>query len=381
MVHAFSGQGRTPGGVIEGSDGRLYGTTSGPFASVGYNGGVFGVDRSGANFAMVHELSFFDGSSPAAGLMRASDGMLYGTTRGGGVSGLGVVFRVDFENSPPSIGDLQPASGLASGGVLLTIRGDHFRPGMAATLDQIPVAIEDGFDQENHFAITPPLTPGTLYDVTVTNTDGQSATLPQAFFADFLDAPSGSLFHDTIETIFRDGITAGCGGGSYCGGAAVTRGQIAVFLLKVLHGSTYVPPPCAGVFPDVPCPSMFADWIEQLAAEGISAGCGGRTLLSGGLRAPRPRGRAPAEDRARHRLHSTDVRGHLRRRALSIALMPTGSSSSPPRGSPRAAAPTSTARGLRRHGARWRCFWRRCPSLPEPHVGDDPTIQSPKMLS
>jgi hypothetical protein len=29
------------------------------------------------------------------------------------------------------------------------------------------------------------------------------------------------------------------------------------------------------VFADVPCPSLFADWIEQLAAEGVTAGCGG----------------------------------------------------------------------------------------------------------
>jgi hypothetical protein len=29
------------------------------------------------------------------------------------------------------------------------------------------------------------------------------------------------------------------------------------------------------VFPDVPCPSLFADWIEQLAEEAITGGCGG----------------------------------------------------------------------------------------------------------
>jgi hypothetical protein len=28
------------------------------------------------------------------------------------------------------------------------------------------------------------------------------------------------------------------------------------------------------VFPDVACPSQFADWIEQLAAEDITGGCG-----------------------------------------------------------------------------------------------------------
>ncbi len=102
-----------------------------------YNGGVFGVDRSGTNFAMVREFSGFDGASPEAGLMRASDGMLYGTTQGGGVSGFGLVFRVDLANSPPSIEDLRPASGLASGGVAAdnprrafpSRRGRDARPG------------------------------------------------------------------------------------------------------------------------------------------------------------------------------------------------------------------------------------------------------------
>ena len=50
---------------------------------------------------------------------------------------------------------------------------------------------------------------------------------------------------------------------------------MAVFLLKAKHGSSYVPPPCNGEFADVTCPSTFADWIEQLAAESITGGCGG----------------------------------------------------------------------------------------------------------
>jgi hypothetical protein len=29
------------------------------------------------------------------------------------------------------------------------------------------------------------------------------------------------------------------------------------------------------MFPDVTCSSTLADWIEQLAAEGITGGCGG----------------------------------------------------------------------------------------------------------
>jgi hypothetical protein len=91
----------------------------------------------------------------------------------------------------------------------------------------------------------------------------------------FGDVPCPSMFADWVERLAAEGITAGCGGGNYCPGDPVTRAQMAVFLLKVEHGSTYAPPPCIGIFADVPCPSLFADWIEQLAIENITGGCGG----------------------------------------------------------------------------------------------------------
>jgi hypothetical protein len=50
---------------------------------------------------------------------------------------------------------------------------------------------------------------------------------------------------------------------------------MAVFLLKAEHGSGYAPPACVGIFTDVPCPSTFANWIEQLSAEQVTGGCGG----------------------------------------------------------------------------------------------------------
>ena len=50
---------------------------------------------------------------------------------------------------------------------------------------------------------------------------------------------------------------------------------MAVFLLKAEHGADYTPPACAGAFADVACPSLFADWIERLADEAITGGCGG----------------------------------------------------------------------------------------------------------
>ena len=86
-------------------------------------------------------------------------------------------------------------------------------------------------------------------------------------------------FAPWIEELFEQGITGGCGNGNYCPNNPVTRQQMAVFLLKALHGSTFVPPVCDGDFGDVPCPSQFADWIEQLAAETSPADAAAETTV------------------------------------------------------------------------------------------------------
>ena len=93
----------------------------------------------------------------------------------------------------------------------------------------------------------------------------------------FDDVPCpGSAFAPWIQALANLGITGGCGGNNYCPGSPVRRDQMAVFLLKAEHGSTYVPPACTppGVFTDVVCPGTFTNWIERLAAENITGGCG-----------------------------------------------------------------------------------------------------------
>lgn len=92
-------------------------------------------------------------------------------------------------------------------------------------------------------------------------------------FTDVTCTP-GSGFGDWIEDLSVQGITGGCGVGIFCPTNPVRRDQMAVFLLKTEHGSTYVPPMCVGIFTDVLCPSPFANWIERLAAEQITGGCG-----------------------------------------------------------------------------------------------------------
>ncbi|HNO32298.1 MAG TPA: S-layer homology domain-containing protein, partial [Anaerolineales bacterium] len=81
-----------------------------------------------------------------------------------------------------------------------------------------------------------------------------------------------------IESLYDSGITGGCSTNplSYCPTQAVTRAQMAVFLLKGIHGSSYAPPAVNGNtgFNDVASDYWAAAWIKQLAAEGITGGCG-----------------------------------------------------------------------------------------------------------
>jgi hypothetical protein len=97
----------------------------------------------------------------------------------------------------------------------------------------------------------------------------------------FNDVPTTHWAAAWIKQLAVEGITGGCGGGNYCPGTAVTRDQMAVFLLKSEHGSSFAPPAASGVFTDVPTSHWAAAWIEQLAAEGITGGCGTGTYCPG----------------------------------------------------------------------------------------------------
>jgi hypothetical protein len=90
----------------------------------------------------------------------------------------------------------------------------------------------------------------------------------------FNDVPGSAFAASFIERMHADRITTGCGNSNYCPAATVTRDQMAVFLLRAKHGSGYSPPAATGLFVDVPLAHWAARWIEQLAREGITAGCG-----------------------------------------------------------------------------------------------------------
>lgn len=96
---------------------------------------------------------------------------------------------------------------------------------------------------------------------------------------DFLDVPPTDPFHDFVDSIARNGVSAGCGSGDFCPTDYVLRSQMAVFLLRGEHGSAYVPPAAVGIFSDVPSSNPFAPWIEELYKEGITGGCSTNPLM------------------------------------------------------------------------------------------------------
>ncbi|WP_457677002.1 S-layer homology domain-containing protein [Thiolapillus sp.] len=104
---------------------------------------------------------------------------------------------------------------------------------------------------------------------------GSSFVPPGASGSVFDDVPAGHWAASWIEQLFADGITSGCDASHYCPDRNVTRAEMSIFLLRSRHGADYVPPSASGtLFSDVPSDYWAANWIEQLAAEGISTGCG-----------------------------------------------------------------------------------------------------------
>jgi uncharacterized repeat protein (TIGR03803 family) len=111
-----TGTGGPNGGLVRDSVGNFYGTTfgTGPNEPTGGRGTVYKLDTAGVETTLYTFTGGADGGSPMAGVIRDSEGNLYGTTYYGGMANVGTVFML---NSAGQETVLYPFRGAADGSI------------------------------------------------------------------------------------------------------------------------------------------------------------------------------------------------------------------------------------------------------------------------
>jgi hypothetical protein len=218
-------------------------------ALTGYNLDWWSVDGGGAISSTGSGYSV-DGTigQPDAGIARGGSYTLVGGFWGGSVDG---VMRI-FIDVPSSYWAFSSIERLYNGGIT----------GGCTT---VPL----------NYCPTTPVTRAQMAIFLLRGIHGNTYSPPAATGTKFTDVPLGTFGAAWIEQLAVEGITSGCGGGNYCPTQTVSRAQMAVFLVRAKHGSSFVPPTATGIFPDVPVGSFGANYIEQLVADAITSGCGG----------------------------------------------------------------------------------------------------------
>lgn len=85
----------------------------------------------------------------------------------------------------------------------------------------------------------------------------------------FRDVGPDNVHHRTIARLEAEAITKGCDTTRYCPADAVTREQMATFLVRALQ----LPPADDMAFDDVAASNVHAEDISALAAAGVTKGC------------------------------------------------------------------------------------------------------------
>jgi uncharacterized repeat protein (TIGR03803 family) len=100
IIHNFSIDSlgtRPEGGMLEGRNGFIYGTTR-----IGgrHNAGViFRIGKDGSGYTVLHHFNISDGKNPQSRIFQDSGGTIYGRARNGGAGGKGVLFKISEDGS------------------------------------------------------------------------------------------------------------------------------------------------------------------------------------------------------------------------------------------------------------------------------------------
>ena len=117
------------------------------------------------------------------------------------------------------------------------------------------------------------------YGITVTavsqGAGGLTVTVASPTRPTFGDVPATHPNYLEIETLYWYGITKGCSGAPmlYCPVNTVSRAELAVFIERAKRGAAFVGTATGSPFADVPAGYWAGGQIEQLYADGITAGC------------------------------------------------------------------------------------------------------------
>jgi uncharacterized repeat protein (TIGR03803 family) len=134
-LYSFTGgaDGAGPvGALIQASNGKFYGTTS---AGGAHSGGTVFEMAPGGTASTLYSFcklsSCADGETPWAGLIQATDGNLYGTTSAGGANGGGTIFRITTAGTLTTLYSFCSQSGCTDGdspyeGLLQATNGDLY---------------------------------------------------------------------------------------------------------------------------------------------------------------------------------------------------------------------------------------------------------------
>jgi uncharacterized repeat protein (TIGR03803 family) len=94
----FGGTGAYPGGTLmQASYGNLYGLTT--YGGQYLDGVIFTYNLTSSSYSSLFNFNGENGANPVGGLIQISNGLLYGTTSYGGTNGTGVIFNYNYYSS------------------------------------------------------------------------------------------------------------------------------------------------------------------------------------------------------------------------------------------------------------------------------------------
>lgn len=158
---------------------------------------------------------------------------------------------------------------------------------MAAEYEDLDAPVAFGFEAPKLTANTPDaagfprwycpksvVTRGQMASFVARTVNGPDAPLP-VYDGSFGDVTVNNRHAGAVAFVSERGISTGCADGAFCPDDGVTRAQMALFTVRMMHGPDFIlPTPTTSRYLDVPTSHKHAGAIEQLAIDGIELTCG-----------------------------------------------------------------------------------------------------------